>query len=266
MITLDQAGVGVSATLLLPPPRKLQHYAEHGFVQTTGPAETGGGWRIVPDPNPHLIVPVLGRTQNGEQPVRGRIVGARSRFTDIDRRNRLATVGVRLRPGVLPLLLRDSARLLTDQCFSFAEVFGREGREFEQMAGEVSGAQQVLSRLFDFLLQRVRDSGPIDWRVRAFTSALGSANPTISGRDLRRSLGVAERSLRHVVGDHVGLCPRRIASVYRLHRAIVRALANSDSWSRVACEAGYYDQPHMVREFRALLGETPRRYLERAAT
>ena len=29
------------------------------------------------------------------------------------------------------------------------------------------------------------------------------------------------------------------------------------SWSRLAAEAGYYDQAHLIREVRALAGTTP---------
>jgi AraC-like DNA-binding protein len=32
-------------------------------------------------------------------------------------------------------------------------------------------------------------------------------------------------------------------------------------WSRIAAECGYYDQPHLVHEFRRLSGLTPNEYL-----
>ena len=65
-------------------------------------------WKVVPDLSPNLLVH---RTRRGTS---FRLVGPRTRATDIDVRDRLWSVGVRFRPGVLPALVRADAQELTN--------------------------------------------------------------------------------------------------------------------------------------------------------
>jgi len=37
---------------------------------------------------------------------------------------------------------------------------------------------------------------------------------------------------------------------------VVRSLDDAPAWERIAAEAGYTDQSHLVRDFRALVGTT----------
>ena len=53
------------------------------------------------------------------------------------------------------------------------------------------------------------------------------------------------------------------AAGVRLQRA-VRMAATSKDWVRIAAEAGYYDQAHLIADFRQLVGLTPGAFLKRA--
>jgi AraC-like DNA-binding protein len=59
----------------------------------------------------------------------------------------------------------------------------------------------------------------------------------------------------------VGVSPKTFARVVRLTRVVerVRSVAAGESinWSALALELGYYDQAHLVDEFRELTGVTP---------
>lgn len=49
----------------------------------------------------------------------------------------------------------------------------------------------------------------------------------------------------------------------RLQRA-VRLAATSKDWVRIAADAGYYDQAHLINDFRELVGLTLGTFLKRA--
>jgi len=66
-----------------------------------------------------------------------------------------------------------------------------------------------------------------------------------------------------VFRETIGVSPKTFAKLGRFHRAL-RAAREADraNWSSIAAEAGDYDQAHLIAEFRAFTGVTPRRFLD----
>lgn len=76
-------------------------------------------------------------------------------------------------------------------------------------------------------------------------------------------LGVTRRTLERRVLQETGLSPQMLARVFRFRRAF-RMLdgAPAGTWARVATAAGYFDQAHLIRDFRQFAGSAPRVFLE----
>jgi len=56
----------------------------------------------------------------------------------------------------------------------------------------------------------------------------------------------------------VGMAPKQFARVLRFQHAVTRMRgALEPCWAEIAAAAGYYDQPHLNRDFRELAGVTP---------
>ena len=79
-------------------------------------------------------------------------------------------------------------------------------------------------------------------------------------------MGLSERQLERLFDERVGYGPKTFARVVRLQRA-VESIARpagprgtTASWATFARDCGYADQAHLIREFRALTGVTPRVY------
>ena len=75
-------------------------------------------------------------------------------------------------------------------------------------------------------------------------------------------LGITARHLRRTFTEHVGVGPKEYARSVRLLRAL-RLAAGSSDWRRVALDAGYYDQAHLIADFRHLVGTTPGAFVTR---
>ena len=81
------------------------------------------------------------------------------------------------------------------------------------------------------------------------------------------SVGVSElaeisclsiKQFERVFLEQIGLTPKQYLRIVRFQAAIHRkAMDRSLSLSHLACDAGYYDQPHLSNEFKALSGLTP---------
>lgn len=71
-------------------------------------------------------------------------------------------------------------------------------------------------------------------------------------------LGVSERHLRRRFREAIGMSPKTFARLVRFHRALRAASAGGrPCWGSIAVAAGYYDQAHLIDEFRAIAGVTP---------
>jgi AraC-like DNA-binding protein len=80
--------------------------------------------------------------------------------------------------------------------------------------------------------------------------------------DLARELGWSRRHLAVQFRDALGFTPKAMARVIRFERMLDRLRAG-DPLADVAYDAGYADQAHLNRDFRAFSGLAPTDYLRR---
>ena len=71
--------------------------------------------------------------------------------------------------------------------------------------------------------------------------------------------GVSERRLRTLFSRDVGLSPKHVARISRLRTVL--SLAGTREWAAVADDAGFFDQAHMISDFRTLMGVPPAAFL-----
>jgi AraC-like DNA-binding protein len=73
---------------------------------------------------------------------------------------------------------------------------------------------------------------------------------------------LSPRRLRELFNDEIGIPAKRLARILRFRRVLDSlATRRAPDLAELALSHGYYDQPHLNREFRELAGMTPRRYL-----
>ncbi|EYT55567.1 MULTISPECIES: helix-turn-helix domain-containing protein [Kocuria] len=78
---------------------------------------------------------------------------------------------------------------------------------------------------------------------------------------LARQLHVSERSLQRLAARFVGMPPQLLLRRRRLQEAAERMRADpAADLGALAAELGFADQSHLTREFRSVLGATPRGY------
>ena len=80
------------------------------------------------------------------------------------------------------------------------------------------------------------------------------------------SLGWTAKRLTRRFSQQIGLTPKRFARVRRFQRVLRRSASEVTSvdWARLAAECGFYDQAHLIHEFRAHAGTTPLEYSPRS--
>jgi AraC-like DNA-binding protein len=169
---------------------------------------------------------------------------------------------VRFKAGWSSTVFGVSANELTGRYVPLDALWGRDVAGLGDELLVARGVSDVIDRLSDAFARRGRALAE-----PASASLARRAIRLLEGDEIRvdrvaERLGVTARHLRRAFVESVGIGPKDFARTVRLQRAVRRADTSRD-WSRVATDTGYYDQAHLIGEFRDLVGLTPVEYVKR---
>jgi AraC-like DNA-binding protein len=165
--------------------------------------------------------------------------------------------GVRFRVGMAGGALGLPASELLDQVVPVADIWGAAGRRLE---GRVAAAERPLEALIAGVADRIGGTG--DELARA--AVLRVRRGETSVERLARASAMSERQLRRRFERAVGYGPGTLRRVLRFQRFLTAARSGA-TLARLAADAGYADQAHLVRECRRLAGLTPSALLAEGA-
>ena len=170
--------------------------------------------------------------------------------------------GIRFHPGGAWPLFRFSLAELTGRVLELEDIWGRDAARVREQLGDTRGDRALLACLERWLAFRLRDAPRPDARVSHAAARLQAG-----GTGVARIADEASWSHKHLVHEftrRVGLAPKHYGRVQRLQRALRHiGFAPTVDWADVALTSGYYDQAHLINEFRELAGVTPSELLGR---
>lgn len=195
-------------------------------------------------------------------------IGASAAPAVVRMRGKVDGLSVTLRPGAAASLLGLPAGEIGGHAVHLDALWRGEGAALLERMAEAPGDAARVALLQAALLHRVRDSrttgNDAAMRAARLIAASGGRRPLC---DVAAAVGVGERRLQQLFYAHVGLSPRTWNRLARLHGCLrALRLQPSPAWAHVALDGGFYDQSHLVNEFRALCGVTPTEFLGRVAS
>ncbi|MBX9600909.1 MAG: helix-turn-helix transcriptional regulator [Bryobacteraceae bacterium] len=210
---------------------------------------TGGPQTFLPDGCMELIFhygdPFL---HNGAMQQRGLLIGQMRSPVTVSPAGRAGVFGVRFRPGgAFPLLRfkqREAAGCLQDCDL----ILGAALRErIANACGDRERVGLIEAALPDHATHWVDDV------LRDMTARRGAVEVDA----LARSAGVSARQLERAFDERVGLSPKTLARILRFRAALQEGSRPGATWADVAQACGYFDQSHLIRDFREFAGAPP---------
>ena len=146
---------------------------------------------------------------------------------------------------------------LADQAIPAETVLGRAVNDLQEQLQEADNLSERVRLAEHFLLPGVRRAAsihPIAWAAQSILACHG----LVSLDELRTASGLSLRQMERQFDRCVGVTPKRFARIVRFQRAVTLGrIYGEGNWSRIAAEAGYFDQMHLIKDFRAFSGQTP---------
>ena len=172
--------------------------------------------------------------------------------------------GVRFRPAMARGMLRLPISELTDRSIPLDALWGNTARRLEEQLAEARSVGQAIARLEAHFASRLSDlprTGPVERATEWLVASRGAA----AVEEVAQNAGVSTRQFRRRCLDSSGLTPKRLARVLRFRHAV--ALVQPGrlvDWANLALECGFYDQAHLINEFREMAGAPPTAVLQRS--
>jgi AraC-like DNA-binding protein len=165
---------------------------------------------------------------------------------------------VRLQPGMQRVVAGAAPAALTGRVVAIEDLWGAEaGTRLRERLVVAADSDEAAALLQAAVIERARTSR--EARVASPRLAFAIERMQVEGvADAARTTGISERQLRREFHDTLGLSPKVVARLERFARALRAAQsAATPAWAAIAADAGYYDQAHLIAEFRAIAGVAP---------
>lgn len=168
------------------------------------------------------------------------------------------SIGAELRPGTGALLLGVSADELASRHLPLADLWGAEVERIREKLLEASQPALQLDVLESALLLRAANIPRVPPGIAHAVARITQQDDIA---DVVADSGCSHRHFIALFRRSVGLTPKLYARIVRFQAALQHAGAGrAQPWAGLALEAGYSDQAHLVREFRAFSGLSPLEY------
>ena len=167
-------------------------------------------------------------------------------------------MGVHFKPGGAAPFLNADATELANAHANLSDLWGRSALELRERLCMVGTPQQRF-RIMEAVLQRrlhnhTSSQLHLDFALRMFATR----DKETSVRNVSRELGVSQRRFIQIFSAHVGLAPKLFCRISRFQQARVLAEKfEAPDWATIAVTCGYFDQSHLIKDFKEFSGSTP---------
>jgi len=148
---------------------------------------------------------------------------------------------------------------ITGQTVELEDLIGPVAGELAERLAEAPDWATRIDLFERAIAERVLAAPPVASELEWAWERLLESDGAAPIGELAAELGWSRRHLAVRFRDELGMPPKALARLLRFERAVGRLRAGDDL-ADLALDAGYYDQAHFNRDFRAFAGTTPTEY------
>jgi AraC-like DNA-binding protein len=231
-----------------PSPKFAAHVECFWMHRTEGPVRN---FHVFPDGCSDIIFEQPARDYGGLA-----IVGTMTRAQAFDIPARHSTFGVRFRPGMAARILRVPGSVAVDQSIPLADEW--KAAAVRDLLDQLVASRSPRDAIARFEAS-LTDPAPLD-PVERSLAWLARCGGQVSMGALADAASLSPRQFRRICVERTGLSPKHLARVLRFRQAAKYASGQQRDWADVAVASGYYDQAHLINEFKELAGVSPAQF------
>lgn len=243
--------------IYLRPHLLLRPYIAHYTVWTaTTPQPTNEFLTLVPDASGCVVLYL----NHGS--IKGTLWGATTRTITVNGGAGGAPVRIFIEflPGGLFQFTGMNQSTLTDGIFPLSDLMPFIFFSLCHLLDSACRVEDLVEGL-DALLLPILLGREVSATARSAAAALKQAHGLLTLEALSAQEVYSPRHLNRVLGEYLGMGPKKFARLLRINAAI-HLLDTGLPLTYLAQESGFYDQAHFIRDFQEVCGTTPGRFRE----
>jgi AraC-like DNA-binding protein len=210
----------------------------------------------LPHPNVHLIF------ENGAAVVSGVQTRKFSRLLE----GRSQVFGIKFKPGGFRPFLKSSVSSLADSTVPAKRIFGPAIDALTAILVSSSRESKKIAAANSFFRKHLPEPDATIALADQLVARILREPAIKKVDDLVSRAGIGKRSLQRIFHDYVGASPKWVIRRYRLHELVEKFGPRSrPDWAQLALELGYFDQAHLINDFKSVIGYTPAQYQSQIA-
>jgi AraC-like DNA-binding protein len=205
----------------------------------------------LPHPNVHVIFETAGSV----------VAGVQTRMFSRVLEGQSQVFGIKFKPGGFRPFLKFATSKLADRVVAAESILGKDVNALESILLSSGEENEKVEAANAFFRARMPKPDAVIEAVGRIVERILEERDIKTVDDLVDRTGIGKRSLQRMFNEYVGVSPKWVIRRYRLHELVERFNSNDEPrWADLALELGYFDQAHLINDFRSITGYSPTEY------
>lgn len=168
-------------------------------------------------------------------------------------------LGICFKPGGNYPFFKIPAHELTDQYPEVQDFWGSEGIRFvDHVHNDLLSTESRIKAISGYLSGLLGKNPKDDITISSAIEFIKYYKGIISVDELARYLSISCRHLERKFRERIGISPKQICRNIRFKHTYKKIKASrGHNWVDMALSCGYYDQAHLINDFKDFTGTTP---------
>jgi AraC-like DNA-binding protein len=190
------------------------------------------------------------------------ICGQKTGFFDVLPTGRTEMLSIQFYPHAAGLFFNFPMSELADLTLHLEDAIGRVAGELEEQLHCLRSLEERVAHIECFLLHRLVRHSLYGWnRMQQNVSLINASNGLIKASALADAACLSRKQHEREFKKTVGLSPKQYLKVIRFQYSLfLQQHGLARNITDLALQSGYYDQAHMINDYRDLSGITPKQY------
>lgn len=249
----------------IPPHPSLEKVIDYYWVEKNGRSSI----KVLPDGTARILFnlgnPIKIINAEGERnTLQGNwIVGSYSRYYVMEQMDNTHIIGVKFKQGGAFCFIKLPIHRFTNKVVEFSKILNGESIEMTKLLLKSKCEQDVKKYLDRYFIVKIDTyDGAFDIVDFTISKVKVNGSPALI-KNLCQAANISNKHLITLFNEKVGLSPKLIHRINKFLKVVDFIHKDNDNnWIEIAYQCEYYDQAHLINDFRYFSGLSPKKYAD----